>query len=110
VSNNLFSRLRKFFKSQDKSTRCRQALGDKASVSEFAKFWERNGEDLLVVSAMLMHEYTAQRSFTKKEFDAYKLAIGDFGKFFVDCSKEHEIESLRKDISSLNDIPDVNVV
>lgn len=82
--------LRKFLKRGRRSDdACTDLLGSSANVSKFSQFWLDHGDDLMLVSAVRLHEYTGgDNLFTKEELAAYKKGVADIALFFQACSQE----------------------
>jgi hypothetical protein len=73
---------------------CVGILGDKPTVAKFHQFWNVNGEDLMVASAYLLHEFVTSNTYTPTELAAYQKGVADVGNFFHSCYQEREIERL----------------
>lgn len=99
----MISELRKFIKRGRKAAdACADILGNSEAVNKFAQFWEYNGDDLMLISAVRLHEYTGgEHVFTKEELGAYKKGVADIAMFFKQCSDE--IEKKKRDaIAGIN--------
>tara|TARA_R100000656_G_scaffold112040_2_gene84062 strand:+ start:2214 stop:2501 length:288 start_codon:yes stop_codon:yes gene_type:complete len=94
----IFKHLRKYLTNRKDVKFCQGVLGAKDKVSKFHQFWNTNGEDLMVVSAYLVHEFVTNNEFTPQELNAYKKAISDMGAFYHKCYEEREMERLEKEV------------
>jgi hypothetical protein len=73
---------------------CEATLGDTHKLGQFSQFWADNGEDLMIVAAAKLHEYTSEKSFDEHELKAFKEGLACIGTFFADCAVE--IEKLKE--------------
>lgn len=78
-------------------TACEQVLGTNAIVDAFAQFYEKRAMDLNVVGAYLLHKYISENKVNSEQFEAYKLALGEFGSFFIDCNVEKAQRKIAND-------------
>lgn len=86
--------LRKYLKNNKVGrARCEGILGTSTEVGKFSQFWKESGEDLMVASAAMIHEYIATQEFTKEEAEAYKAGVADLGAFFKDCWDERQMKA-----------------
>lgn len=94
----MIKNIRQFFKNQAKEGgECQKVLGNTKKLGEFAKFWEHNGEDLAVLVASRLVDYSSNREYTEKEFAAYKEGLQEVGIFLAGCWQEHERLKLESD-------------
>jgi len=72
----------------------RQILGSDATLKQFASFWEQHGDDLMMVTAINLHDWEHERTFDKAQLEAFREGIAVMGVFFRDCwiavAKEEE--------------------
>lgn len=69
---------------------CKSLLESEGSVSEFADFWEKHGDDLATIAARKLLDFVSG-SYSSDEIDAYKKAQKDLSVFFIDCWKERDM-------------------
>lgn len=94
----MIKELQKYFGNVKKDrTYCEQILGTNTQVLDFAKFWDSNGQDLMLLAAFYIHTYTTDEEFTKEELNAFKKGIASIGMFFNQCSIEVE-QRLQKEL------------
>lgn len=76
---------------------CADVLGNTTLVNKFAQFWKEQGDDLMLVSAVKLHEYELSTDYTKEEMQAYKKGLADLALFFNQCWLEIEAERLKRE-------------
>jgi hypothetical protein len=81
-----------FNKKKVEGSKIKQMLGSDAALKEFANFWERHGETLMLVTAVKLHDFTHEQSFERIELDFYRNGLAEIGTFFADCSRLVELE------------------
>lgn len=91
----MIKELQKYF--TNKRTRkgglpCERILGTNTSVNNFAEFWDRNGDDLMLISAVKLHEFESESTFTMDELVTYKKGMADVALFFKKCWDEREMK------------------
>jgi hypothetical protein len=69
---------------------CEATLGDTHKLGQFSQFWADNGEDLMIVAAAKLHDFTSEESYNKEELEAFKKGLAAIGTFFPDCALEIE--------------------
>jgi len=88
----MIENIRQFFKNQSKEGKeCQKVLGNTKKLGEFAKFWENNGNDIAVVVAGKLIDFSTSREYTEKEFAAYKEGLQEVGIFLGLCWTEYEM-------------------
>lgn len=102
----MIDELRKYVKNQKLiEGQEKQILGGDATLKEFASFWARNGDSLMMVSAVKLHDFTNSEDFDRAQLDFYKKGIAEIGLFFSNCSRIVELEAQKQE--SENKMKDV---
>ena len=82
----MINQLRKYI--QNKKTiegKERQILGSDTTLKAFASFWEQYGDELMMVTAVKLHDWEHESVFEKSELLAYREGLATLGIFFKDC-------------------------
>lgn len=94
----MIKQLRQYILNKKKieGSKIKQILGSDATLKEFADFWERHGDTLMMVTAIKLHDFTHEESFDKTDLEHYRGGLAEMGVFFADCSRVIEIEAQMK--------------
>lgn len=73
-----------------KEDECEKILGLNGKVNDFATFYEKHEEDILVFVAAALHKWEAEREFSKEELGIYRLGLTELPVFMAKCLAERE--------------------
>jgi len=75
---------------------CEGLLGSTAKVQAFAKFWENNGDDLMVIVADSLNNYCSENNINSEQHAAFKAGQVSLGNFFLQCYMETTAQAENK--------------
>jgi len=75
---------------EDKNKSCLKVLGNHAAVGAFARFYQENTENLMVVVSSRLLALCEEGNFSSDDFMFYKKGVGDIADFFFECWQEVE--------------------
>jgi hypothetical protein len=75
-----------------KGLKMERIFGGKGQRDAMAQFCEYNPDLLQLAATFLLYHFSANNTYTDKEFNAYQTGIIEFGKMFDDCLKERMAE------------------
>ena len=98
----MIEELRQYVKNKNtiEGSQPKQILGSDAKLKEFASFWARHGDDLMMVAAIKLHDFTNNQDFDRTQLDFYRKGIAEFGIFFSDCARILEEEAQKKELQN----------
>lgn len=109
--NPIHQELRKVFNNQKREgTILEKKLGSSAKVHAFAQFYQQNAEEIAVVAAGALYEYTSdtQHVVDTKDVIAFKEGLGVICSLFEQCFKEIELKRIQESTpDTVNTAPDV---
>lgn len=106
--NEFIKYLRKSFnnkRGKKAEDECERVLGLNGKVNEFATFYEKHEDDLLIVVASALENFSTSQTYTKEELAFYKLALTELPLFMDKCVKERD----RKLQEAVNKIQQVSI-
>lgn len=80
---------------------CEVILGKSAYLADFARFWLKHGDELMLVATKKLTDYATERDYESKEMKAYREGLLDIGKFFYECYAEYDKK--QKELESQNE-------
>lgn len=69
---------------------CEKILGLNGRVNDFAAFYEKHEEDILVFTAAALHKWEGEREFNKEELAIYRLGLTEMAVFMEKCLTERD--------------------
>lgn len=85
----MIEELRKYISNRSRQgSKCTKVLGSTSKVYSFADFWEMHGDDLEIITAKILHDWTSEEVFNHEELKAFKQGLAKMSTFFIDCAKE----------------------
>ena len=98
----MIDQLRQYIKNKQsiEGSKAKQILGSDAKLKAFANFWSRHGDDLMIVVAVKLHDFSHIYDFDRAQLDFYRRGLGEMGVFFADCAREIEEEAQRKELEN----------
>jgi|GEM_PF-4394882 len=84
-------KLREFFdNSKSEGTDLEKLFGSNFAVNGFSEFYRIHGDDLSLVTAYLLYNYSIRGGYTERDLHNYTEALTDFGEIFENCAIERQ--------------------